>query len=363
MKCINCYREIDEHLKFCTYCGAKQPLDRAAYEREHPELADALSEEEQQELERRQQIEEAELKTMEDIERRMQEEIERRVKVEFERRAQEKGLASANLAKTAIAQKSLEVTKASKIPKVQKPAAVNPPLTGFRTHVKPKYQDKTNTVDTSERKPEAKKRILHILMLFAGIAIGAVLTFWVCSHWADTFFPIKENVEDQRGQNTVVKINDNEASADVEESKHTTPTDIQQRAQQKVTKTVEQQQPQRGQTQSLRQEQPREAGQQNGDRQSQHAVQHQQRNAQHQQRNAQHQQRNAQHQQNQSKSNQTAKSNNQQTPSQGKQQAQQGNANPPQGNAPIKTQGNANPHHGNANQENNATGYGVMGPR
>ena len=46
MKCIHCYREIDEHLKFCTYCGAKQPLDRAAYEREHPELAEAVSEEE-----------------------------------------------------------------------------------------------------------------------------------------------------------------------------------------------------------------------------------------------------------------------------------------------------------------------------
>ena len=46
MKCIHCYREIDEHLKFCTYCGAKQPLDRAAYEREHPELAEAVSDEE-----------------------------------------------------------------------------------------------------------------------------------------------------------------------------------------------------------------------------------------------------------------------------------------------------------------------------
>ena len=58
MKCINCYREIADNLKFCTYCGTKQPLDREAYEREHPELADALSEEEQQELERQRQIEE-----------------------------------------------------------------------------------------------------------------------------------------------------------------------------------------------------------------------------------------------------------------------------------------------------------------
>ena len=46
MKCINCYREIADNLKFCTYCGTKQPLDREAYEREHPELADALPEEE-----------------------------------------------------------------------------------------------------------------------------------------------------------------------------------------------------------------------------------------------------------------------------------------------------------------------------
>ena len=73
MKCINCYREIADNLKFCTYCGTKQPLDRAAYEREHPELADALSEEEQQELERQRQIEEAEL-AQEEAERKAQEE-------------------------------------------------------------------------------------------------------------------------------------------------------------------------------------------------------------------------------------------------------------------------------------------------
>ena len=45
MKCINCYREIEDNLKFCNFCGAKQPVDRKAYEREHPELAGALSEE------------------------------------------------------------------------------------------------------------------------------------------------------------------------------------------------------------------------------------------------------------------------------------------------------------------------------
>ena len=39
MKCIKCYREIDDGLKFCPKCGFMQPIDRAAYEREHPELA------------------------------------------------------------------------------------------------------------------------------------------------------------------------------------------------------------------------------------------------------------------------------------------------------------------------------------
>ncbi len=46
MKCINCYREIKDGLKFCNYCGSKQPKDREAYEREHPELADAMPESE-----------------------------------------------------------------------------------------------------------------------------------------------------------------------------------------------------------------------------------------------------------------------------------------------------------------------------
>lgn len=46
MKCINCYREIDDGLKFCPKCGFMQPIDRAAYEREHPELAIAKPEDE-----------------------------------------------------------------------------------------------------------------------------------------------------------------------------------------------------------------------------------------------------------------------------------------------------------------------------
>lgn len=44
MKCIKCYKEINDNLKFCTECGAKQPADRAAYEMEHPELAFAVPE-------------------------------------------------------------------------------------------------------------------------------------------------------------------------------------------------------------------------------------------------------------------------------------------------------------------------------
>ena len=92
MKCINCYREIADNLKFCTYCGTKQPLDRAAYEREHPELADALSEEEQQELERQRQIEEAERQRQEA--ERQRQEAERLAQEEAERKAQEEAMAA-----------------------------------------------------------------------------------------------------------------------------------------------------------------------------------------------------------------------------------------------------------------------------
>ena len=44
MKCIGCYREIKDGLKFCNFCGTKQPKDREAYELEHPELKDAIPE-------------------------------------------------------------------------------------------------------------------------------------------------------------------------------------------------------------------------------------------------------------------------------------------------------------------------------
>ncbi len=83
MKCVKCYREIDEHLKFCTYCGAKQPVDRAAYEREHPELAEALSDDELLEQQRQRQVMEAE-RLRQEAERKAQEEAER-LRLEAER--------------------------------------------------------------------------------------------------------------------------------------------------------------------------------------------------------------------------------------------------------------------------------------
>ena len=89
MKCVKCYREIDEHLKFCTYCGAKQPVDRAAYEREHPELAEALSDDELLEQQRQRQVMEAERKAREEVERIVKEEVERKLREEAERRAKE----------------------------------------------------------------------------------------------------------------------------------------------------------------------------------------------------------------------------------------------------------------------------------
>ncbi len=87
MKCVKCYREIDEHLKFCTYCGAKQPVDRAAYEQEHPELAEALSDDELLEQQRQRQVMEAERKAREEVERIVKEEVERKLREEAERKA------------------------------------------------------------------------------------------------------------------------------------------------------------------------------------------------------------------------------------------------------------------------------------
>ena len=103
MKCINCYREIEDNLKFCNFCGAKQPVDREAYEREHPELTEALSEEEVMEKERQMQIEEterlrqeAELKEQEEAERKAQE-AEEQARAEAERKAREQALDQINV--------------------------------------------------------------------------------------------------------------------------------------------------------------------------------------------------------------------------------------------------------------------------
>ena len=76
MKCINCYKEIKDTLKFCNYCGTKQPADRAAYELEHPELADAMPEEEVKTL-------------LEEQERQRQEEERRRQELEEQQRLEE----------------------------------------------------------------------------------------------------------------------------------------------------------------------------------------------------------------------------------------------------------------------------------
>ena len=74
-------------MKFCTYCGAKQPVDRAAYEREHPELADALSDDELLEQQRQRQVIEAERRAHEEAERKVKEEVERKLREEAERKA------------------------------------------------------------------------------------------------------------------------------------------------------------------------------------------------------------------------------------------------------------------------------------
>ena len=89
MKCINCFREIDDNLKFCNFCGTKQPADREAYELEHPELFGALSDEDILEQERQREIEGAERLAQEEAERLAQEEAERLAQEEVERVARE----------------------------------------------------------------------------------------------------------------------------------------------------------------------------------------------------------------------------------------------------------------------------------
>ena len=128
MKCINCYREIDDNLKFCNFCGAKQPVDRKAYEREHPELAEALSEEEVMEQERQRQIEEserlrqeAELKEQEEVERKAREAEE---KAQTEAKAREESSVQMNSAQTeSVNHKNLE-----KRPQTQQGSVYRPPV-------------------------------------------------------------------------------------------------------------------------------------------------------------------------------------------------------------------------------------------
>ncbi|MBR5085989.1 MAG: zinc-ribbon domain-containing protein [Muribaculaceae bacterium] len=82
MKCISCYREIKDTVKFCNYCGTKQPADRAAYELEHPELADALPEEEVKKI-----LEEQERERQE--QERLRQELEEQQRQEEQRRLEE----------------------------------------------------------------------------------------------------------------------------------------------------------------------------------------------------------------------------------------------------------------------------------
>ena len=79
MKCINCYKEIKDSLKFCKYCGTKQPADRAAYEREHPELAYALPEEDVNDLIKQQREMEAEQKRQLEEQQKQLEEQQRQL--------------------------------------------------------------------------------------------------------------------------------------------------------------------------------------------------------------------------------------------------------------------------------------------
>ena len=128
MKCINCYREIDDNLKFCNFCGAKQPVDREVYEREHPELAEALSEEEVMEQERQRQIEEserlrqeAELKEQEEVERKAREAEE---KAQAEAKAREESSVQMNSAQT----ESVNHENLEKRPQTQQGSVYRPPV-------------------------------------------------------------------------------------------------------------------------------------------------------------------------------------------------------------------------------------------
>ena len=250
MKCINCYRKIDENLKFCNFCGAKQPVDREAYEREHPELANALPEEEllEQKQEHQRQIMELKLR---------QEELERQIRQVTEHLEQEQKttVAQPNVAAT-IATTSSEDVKAIT---GQPNAAVNDSVerersamgnTGYNfprkavvintspsnpekisdaqkqterskmPEVKVPIQASSNTsasahkpIYQTEEYPVWKKVLWPLITLI----LGALLAAGACILFKDTFFPVEQTViDDQRGNQSDVIIEEGE-SADPED--------------------------------------------------------------------------------------------------------------------------------------------------
>ena len=250
MKCINCYRKIDENLKFCNFCGAKQPVDREAYEREHPELANALPEEEllEQKQEHQRQIMELKLR---------QEELERQIRQVTEHLEQEQKttVAQPNVAAT-IATTSSEDVKAIT---GQPNAAVNDSVERERSamgNTGYNFPRKAVVINTSPSNPEkiseaqkqterskmpevkvpipassntsasAHKPIYKteeypvwkkVLWLLITLILGAILAAGACILFKDTLFPVGETVIDyQRGNQSDVIIEEGE-SADPED--------------------------------------------------------------------------------------------------------------------------------------------------
>ena len=177
MKCINCYRKIDENLKFCNFCGAKQPVDREAYEREHPELANALPEEEllEQKQEHQRQIMELKLR---------QEELERQIRQVTEHLEQEQKttVAQPNVAAT-IATTSSEAaqkqTEESKMPRVEDPGPVD---TKDSAH-KPIY-------------PRDKRILFLAIGIAIGLIIGAGLAYYFSNNEEKIIYGQTENQDD-----------------------------------------------------------------------------------------------------------------------------------------------------------------------
>ncbi len=249
MKCINCYRKIDENLKFCNFCGAKQPVDREAYEREHPELANALPEEEllEQKQEHQRQIMELKLR---------QEELERQIRQVTEHLEQEQKttVAQPNVAAT-IAMTSSEDVKAAT---GQPNAAVNESVERERSamgNTGYEFPRKAIVINTSPSNPEkisdaqkqterskmpevkvpipassntsasAHKPIYQteeypvwkkVLWLLITLILGAILAAGACILFKDTFFPIEQIVIDNQRGNQDNEIIEEAENADPE---------------------------------------------------------------------------------------------------------------------------------------------------